>query len=158
MHSLADAVGEKARLAHDLYHRLVLIVDEQRAGNTDALKEVGERIGVPVVNVSLELSRRLLDLAERQRPRHVQHLLQRIVAETGDDIVLLDHIELLFDVSLRQDPLRLLRHLSRHRTVIAVWNGSIVSGFVRFSQPGHPEHRRYPLDGILTVNPQASTQ
>ena len=157
MHSLAEAVSDKVRLARDLYHSLVLIVDVQGASNTGTLKEVGERHDVPVVNVNLELSRRLLDLAERQRPRHVQDLLQRIVSEPGSDIVLLDHIELLFDVSLRQDPLRLLLHLSRHRTVIAAWNGSIDGGFVRFAQPGHPEYRRYPLDGILTVNPQALT-
>lgn len=157
MHSLAEAVGEKVRLARDLYHRLILIVDVKGVSNSGTLKEIGERNGVPVVNANLELSRRMLDLPERQRPRHVQHILQRIVSEPGSDIVLLDHIELLFDTSLRQDPLLLLQHLSRHRTVIAVWNGSIDGGFVRFAQPGHPEYRRYPLDGILTVNPQAST-
>ena len=157
MHGLAEAVSEKVRLARDLYHRLVLIVDVQDASNTGVLKKVAETNGVSVVNVNLELARRLLELAERQRPRHAQHLLQRIVAETGSDTVLLDHIELLFDVSLRQDPLRLLRYLSRHRTVIAAWNGSIDGGFLHFAQPGHPEYRRYPLDGILTVNPQALT-
>ena len=157
MHSLAEAVGEKVQLARDLYHRLILIVDMQGVNNNGTLNEVGEHHGVPVINVNLELSRRLLDLAERQRPRHVQHLLERIVSESGSDVVLLDHIELLFDVSLRQDPLRLLQYLSRHRTVIAAWNGSIDGAFACFAQPGHPEYRRYPLDGILTVNLQALT-
>lgn len=155
--SLAGAVSEKIQLVRDLYHRLILIVDLQDVRDAATLKEVGEHCGVPVVNVNLELSRRLLDLAERHRPRHVQQCLEQIVSEPGSDIVLLDHIELLFDVSLRQDPLRLLRHLSRHRTVVAVWNGSIDGGHVLFAQPGHPEYRCYPLDGILTLNLQAST-
>ena len=93
----------------------------QGAGKTGALKEVAERTGAPLVNVNLELSRCLLDLAERQRPRHVQHLLERIVAETGCDVALLDNIEFLFDVSLQQDPLRLLQYLSRRRTVVVAW-------------------------------------
>ena len=151
------AVNEKVRLVRDFYHRLILIVDSHGVNYTCAHKEIGELNGIPVINVNLELSRRLLDLAERQRPRHVQQMLQRIVSEPGSDIVLLDHIELLFDVSLRQDPLRLLRHLSRSMTVIAVWNGSIDGEFVCFGRPNHPEYRRYPLGDILTVNPQAST-
>ncbi len=157
MHGLGEVVNEKVRLARDLYHRLVLIAGVQDAGNTGILREVGRCTGAPVINVNLELSRRLLNLTGRKRPRRVQYLLQQIVAETGSDVVLLDHIELLFDVSLRQEPLCLLRSLSRHRTVIAAWNGSIEDGFVRYSHPEHPEHRHYPLDGILTVNSQAVT-
>ncbi len=157
MQSLAEAVNEKVRLARGLYNRLVLIVGGQSGGNTDSLQAVGKCIGVPIVNVNLELSRRLLDLAERQRPLHVQQLLEQIVSETESDIVLLNRIELLFDVSLRQDPLRLLQYLSRHMTVIAAWNGSIEDRCLSYSQPGHPEYRCYPIDGILTVRMQAAT-
>ena len=156
MQSLAEAVSEQIQFARDLYHRLILIVDLKDMRDASTLREVSELNGVPIVNVNLDLSRRLLELAERQRPRHVQQILQQIVSDPGSDVVLLDHIEILFDVSLRQDPLRLLRQLSRQITVIAVWNGSIDGGHLCFAQPGHPEYRRYPLDGILTVNPQAS--
>ena len=41
-------------------------------------------------------------------------------------MILLDNMEVIFDVGLKQDPLRLLQGLSRNKTVVAAWNGSIV--------------------------------
>ena len=151
-----EAVREEIGHAESLYNRLVLVVGVHGAGKSGTLKEIAGRIGAPLVNVNLELSRCLLDLADRQRPRHVHHLLERIVAETGSNVVLLDNIELLFDVSLRQDPLRLLQGLSRRRTVVAAWNGSIDGGYISYAEPGHPEYRQYPKDGILTVGGEAA--
>ena len=107
--------------------------------------------GAPLVNVSLELSRRMLDLPERQRPLRVQRILERVVAEIDGDIVLLDNIELLFDPSLRQDPLRLLKGISRNRTTVAAWSGSIEDGNIYYAERGHPEYRRYSTDGVLAV-------
>ena len=51
----------------ELYYRLVLIVAPAGAGKTWALREVSKKLQVPLVNVNLELSRRMLDLTERQR-------------------------------------------------------------------------------------------
>ena len=153
---LSEDLSDRIRQAEGLYHRLVLVVGPPGAGKTGVLRAVAERTGAPIVNVNRELSRHLLDLAERQRPLHVQLLLRQIVTETGGDLVLLDNLELLFDVALHQDPLRLLRGLSRSRTVVAAWNGRIEDGGVRYAAPGHPEHRRYPVDGILTVSAGAA--
>ena len=100
--------------------------------------------------------RRLLDLAEWQRPIRVAPLLEQVAAETEGDVVLLDNIELLFDVALRQDPLRLLQGLSRNRTVVAAWNGSTAEGHILYAAPGHPEYRRGPVDGVLVVGAEAT--
>ena len=152
---LPDRVAERIGQAGSLYHRLVLVVGAAGAGKTTALREVAGRIDAPLVNVNLELSRRMLDLIERQRPLQVRRLLDRIVAERGSDVVLLDNIETLFDAALRQHPLRLLRDLSRSRVVAAAWNGSVEGNHVRYVAPGHPEYRRDPLDGVLAVDTEA---
>jgi hypothetical protein len=65
-------------------------------------------VGAPLINVNLELSRRMLDLTERQRELRLPRLLMEIVNDAAGDVVLLDNIEILLDVSLKQDPLRLL--------------------------------------------------
>ena len=153
---LSERVIEEIGHARSLYHRLVLVVGGAGAGKTAALRAAAERTGAPLVNVSLELSRRLLDLTERQRALRVRRLLDRIVAERGSDVVLLDNLELLFDAARRQHPIRLLQELSRTRVVAAAWNGSIEGGHVRHAAPGHPEHRRYPLDGVLAVDTGAA--
>ena len=61
------------------------------------------------------------------------------------DVILLDNIEVLFDVSLKQDPLRLLQGLSRNKTVVAAWSGSIDGEHMVYATPDHPEYRRYPV-------------
>ena len=149
---LAAAVVEKTRHAESLYHRLVLVVGPEGSGKTSALRDVAERIDAPLINVGLELSRRLLDLTERQRRIRVPPLLGGIVAETADDVALLDNVELLFDVTLHQNPLGLLQRLSRRRTIVATWNGLMAGGHIVYAVPGHPEYRRYPVDGVLVAN------
>ena len=152
MHQLSERVIEMIEQVGSRYHRLVLVVGVTGTGKTNALREAAARAAAPLVNVNLELSRHLLDLTERRRARRTQPLLDSIVAASGSDIVLLDNTELLFDPVLQQDPLRLLRGLSRHRTVVASWNGSFEDGYVHYAKPGHPEYRRYTLDGDFAVH------
>ena len=136
---LSEAVAEKVEHAEGLYYRLVLVVGADGSANAPTLKEVAERVAAPLINVSLELSRRLLDLTERQRRIRVPSLLGGIVVEAESNVVLLDNIELLFDVALRRNPLGLLQRLSRRRTVVATWNGSIEGGDIVYAVPDHPD-------------------
>lgn len=127
------------------YHRLVLVVAPFGAGKTAALKELAVRRGFPYVNVSLELSCAMLELTQVQRCLYAFRLLEEIVAKTGGSCILLDNLALLFEPSLKQDPLRLLQQLSRHRTVVAAWDGIIKDSHLIYAEPGHPEYRCYPV-------------
>ena len=171
---LADQVMRKIKQAAELYHRLMLVVAPAGAGKTTALTYVKERIGAPLVNVNLELSRRMLELTERQRALQLPRLLREIVDDAASDlpaeaparaassaaggsaqagVVLLDNLEILFDVSLQQDPLRLLQGLSRNKTVVAAWNGSIDKDHMTYAVPDHPEYRRYLVRDFLVASP-----
>ena len=97
----------------------------------------------------------MLDLTERQRALQLPRLLSEIVNASQSEVILLDNIEVLFDVSLKQDPLRLLQGLSRNKTVVAAWSGSIDGEHMVYATPDHPEYRRYPLRDFLVVNPEA---
>ena len=148
---IPDEICNKLLYAEELYHRLVLVVGRTGTGKTTALRAVAGRFGKTLINVNLELSRRLLDLTERQRRLRVRPVLELIVAEHESDVVLLDNTEFLFDIALQQDPLRLLQGLSRSRKVAAAWNGSMGDGHIHYAEPGHAEYRRYPIDGFLAV-------
>ena len=152
---LADRVIRRIGQAAELYHRLVMLVAPAGAGKTAALQDVHERTMAPLVNVNLELSRRMLDLTERQRALQLPRLLAEIVGASAADVVLLDNVEVLFDVSLKQDPLRLLQGLSRNKTVVAAWSGSIDGEHMVYATPDHLEYKRYPLRDFLVVNPEA---
>jgi hypothetical protein len=153
---LADRVIKRIDQAAELYHRLVMLVAPAGSGKTAALQDVHARTAAPLVNVNLELSRRMLDLTERQRALQLPRLLAEIVGASAADVVLLDNVEVLFDVSLKQDPLRLLQGLSRNKTVVAAWSGSVDGEHLVYAAPDHPEYKRYRLRGFLVVNTEAA--
>ncbi|MCX6569834.1 MAG: BREX-3 system P-loop-containing protein BrxF [Candidatus Aminicenantes bacterium] len=154
---LSDGVIRRIGQAAELYHRLVILVAPAGAGKTAALQDVHERTAAPLVNVNLELTRRMLDLTERQRALQLPRLLAEIVyaSASAAEVILLDNIEILFDVSLKQDPLRLLQGLSRNKTVVAAWGGSIDDKQLLYATPGHTEYKRYPIRDFLVVSPEA---
>ena len=153
---LADQIVQKINQAAALYHRLILVVAPTGAGKTVALQEVQNRTGAHLVNVNLALSRQLLELTERQRTLQLPPLLEKI-SSNDNEIVLLDNIEVLFDISLKQDPLRLLQRLSRNKTIVAAWNGTIVENSLIYATPTHSEHKRYPIQDFLVVSPTITT-
>jgi hypothetical protein len=136
-----------------LYHRLILVVALLGAGKTAALQEVAKHTGYHYINVNLELSRCMLELTQRQRQLQVSRLLQSIIRTSHAQAVLLDNLELLFDVSLKLDPLRCLQDLARDKTIVAAWNGTITAGHLTYATPDHPEYRRYALEDLVVVGP-----
>ena len=143
--ALSDKVLAQIDGAAALYHRLILVTAPSQAGKTEALRQIADSTGARLVNLNLELSRRMLDLTERERALRMPDLLDEVVGR-DDSLVLLDNIELLFDAALRQDPLRLLQGVSRNRTIVAAWNGTLENGYLTYATPEHPEHRRYSRD------------
>ena len=154
---LADQILRKVEQAAALYYRLLLVVAPAGAGKTTALQEVRDRTGAPLVNGNLELSRRMLELTGLQRALQLPRILREIVGNNGDEVILLDNIEVIFDIALQQDPLRLLQGLSRNKTVVAAWNGAIVEGALIYAAPAHPEYRRYPIRDFLVASSEATT-
>jgi len=155
--SLADKIVRKVKQLDEFYHRLMLVVAPSGAGKTAALSDVRDRTGAPLINVNLELSRLMLDLTQRQRALQLPRLLREIVEKDAGKMVLIDNIELLFDVDLKQDPLRLLQGISRNKTVVASWNGAIIDNFLTYAEPAHPEFRRYPVHDFLVASPETTT-
>lgn len=151
---LTDQVMRKLKESAALYYRLTLVVAPAGSGKTTALQAVGAQAGAPLINVNLELSRRMLELTERQRALQTARLLDEIAIQSGGDVILLDNLEILFDVNLKLDPLRLLQGLSRNRTVVAAWPGSIEHGQMAYAVPGHSEYRRYPVRDFLVASPE----
>jgi len=145
---------EKLEHIQRLYHRLILVVGPSDSGKTTLLKKVAQKLDKSVINVNLELSQRMLDLTIKQRAMHVPLILNEIISKTEADIFLLDNTEILFDVSLKQDPLRLLQNISRNKTVISTWNGEVKKRYLTYASTEHSEYRRYPIESIIVINLQ----
>lgn len=150
---LSEKVLAQIGKAEELYHRLILIAAPSGSGKTAALQDVAARTGAELLNLNLELSRRMLDLTERQRALRLPRVLEEVVGR-DEPLVLLDNIEILFDVTLKQDPLRLLQGVSRNRTVVTAWNGTLEGEYLTYATPEHPEYRRYPRRELVIVCPE----
>ena len=146
------AILSRVEAAQDLYHRLILVVGPGGSGKTATLRAVAAHAGAPVLNLNLELSRRLLDLTARQRLLELPRMLDDLIGRDRP-LVLLDNTELLFDPTLKQDPLVLMQRASRNRTIVAAWNGTLGNGYLSYAEPDHSEYRRYPRAGLVVVVP-----
>jgi DNA polymerase III delta prime subunit len=135
MTQLEEAVSHVA----SQYYHLIIVAGPPGSGKTTMIQELATAHGCPIINVNLELSKRLLDLTRVQRSRQAEKLLKEIIAGVGGDLVILDNIELLFDTALELEPLRLLQGASRNRTIVSTWNGTFSSNTLMYAEPGHPE-------------------
>ena len=143
---LKDAIQD----AKGLYNRLVLLVGESGSGKTANLRELACGLSVNIINISLTLSEKLLELTTKQRTLRLPDVLDQIT-KREQVIVILDNLEIMFDPDLKQDPLRLLQKISRDRLIVASWNGIIKEGKLIYAQQGHHEYRNYDLADILIV-------
>lgn len=139
MTKAATQLEQAIEQAASQYFRLVILAGAPGSGKTAALQAVAKKLGCQLVNVNLELSKRMLELTRTQRVRQVERLLKEIIAAQAGDVVLLDNLEILFDTGLEVEPLRLLQVSSRNRTIVATWNGSYRDGTLTYAEPGHPE-------------------
>lgn len=151
MTETATKLEQAIEQAASQYYRLVVLAGTPGSGKTAALQSVSQQFGYPIVNVNLELSKRMLELTRTQRSRQVERLLKEVVAAAPGDVVLLDNLEILFDTALEVEPLRLLQVSSRNRTIVASWNGSFRDGTLTYAEPGHPEFIQFKQTDAVVI-------
>jgi hypothetical protein len=131
-------------------NKLILLVGEPRCGKTALLTDLAQRRGSKILTLGVMLGQPLAALPQRQRPLHVNSLLRRLADEYArDNLLLLDNLELLFDRSLKLDPLHLLKQLAHARRVVAAWPGQLREGRLTYADRGHPEYQEYGPDSWL---------
>lgn len=142
-HRLVDEIGA-------LHSKLILVVGRPGGGKTALLVDLADRHGAKVLNVGSALGKRLAVLPSKQRALKAPVLLRELADEHADgDLLLIDNIELLFDQTLKLDPLDLLKRHAHIRRVVAVWPGELREGRLTYAELGHPEYQDYGLDGLV---------
>lgn len=154
---LAYQISGKIEEIAGLYYKLILLVTDPETSNLINFDLLANRLQSSAINTNLELSQRMLSLTPRQRSLKTASLLGAIIKDVSQDIVLLNNIHILFEPLLYQDPLRLLQQLSRHKTIIAVWEGQVQDQYLTYAGPDHPEYRRYPARELVIVTPVPNT-
>lgn len=151
MTEAATILEQAIEQATSQYYRLVVLAGVPGSGKTAVLQSVAQKFGCPLVNVNLELSKKLLELTRAQRSTQVERLFKDVIAVESGDVVLLDNLEILFDTALEIEPLRLLQLSSRNRTIVASWNGSFQNGTLTYAEPGHPEFIQFKQSEAIVI-------
>jgi hypothetical protein len=133
------------------YAKLLLVVGRSGAGKTAMLRAVAKQSEMPLLNLGVELSRRLLPLTIRERKLRAADLIADLFDETEEPRLAVDNTEIIFDPSLALNPDGLLQNLSRTRLLVWSWNGKIEDGHVIYAEPGHPEYHRVSADNMTLI-------
>jgi hypothetical protein len=151
--ALERLVGE----VNDLQSKLILLVGS--SGKTRLLRALARRFNTAPFNVGAKLGQRLAVTPISDRGFSTNELLREITDKVdGDAPLLLDNLEVLFESSLKINPLNVIKLLAHSRLVIAAWPGEIRNDRLIYAGMGHPEHRDYTRDGVVVFETAQSLQ
>jgi hypothetical protein len=145
---LLDAI----RSVQSAYHKLIIIVAASRSGKTSLLGQTAQTLNMPLINLNLEMSRRLLGLTKRQRMLNAEEIARGLLDEHVHSGLCLDNTEMLFDSALGLNPVLFLQNASRNRLIVSSWNGAFQDGALTFGYVGHPDFFRERVTGFPVVS------
>lgn len=128
--------------------KLVLVVIPQDL-QSDVLKEL-LKSSVRTINLSKELSRKLVSLSINDRVQQLRTDVSEIANECNES-VWMSNLDVLFEQSLRNDPMILLKKVARSKVLVAVWPGEIAETSLVYSKPGKPDHQSYLLKELNEI-------
>lgn len=142
---------------NDLQSKLILLVG--RSGKTRLLHALARRLNVASFNIGMKLGHRLAATPVSDRGFSTNELLREITDEGRNSTpLLLDNLEVLFEPSLKINPLNVIKLLAHSRLVIAAWPGEMRNDRLIYAGMGHPEHRDYTRDGVVVFETAQSRQ
>ena len=135
------------------YHsQLITVVGDSAS---QLLEHAAASDNSPVMNLSLELSERLINIPGKDRAKSVTSVFSDLLDAHQTEVLLLDHIEILFDRTLSIEPLKLLQNNAKNSTLVVAWPGKKSASSLTYATPGHPEYRSYKtsdLDETILVD------
>lgn len=116
---MLEQLGQRVNEVGALQTKLVLLIGRPGSGKSALIGALAKQQGIRVMNVGSALDRQLAAMSQRQRALQANVVLRDLADEhAGGNLLLLDNLELLFDRSLKLDPLGLLkRHAHGSRGV-----------------------------------------
>jgi len=146
MNNLESLVHEIAVLKS----KLILLIGPPGNGKTVVLHQLANSRNLTPLSVGFELGTRLAMVPHKHRNLEASNILRELTDQHAkDNLLLIDNIELLFDIKLKLDPLELLRRIARTRCVVATWPGELRNGRLEYAEIGHPEYQDYSIECVV---------
>ncbi len=133
------------------YQKIALVVGHPGSGKSALLRAIAKQMNMPLLNLGLALSTKLLSLTARERKLKASDIVADLLESTESPRLAVDNTEIVFDPSLMLNPLGLLQSVSRTRLLVWAWNGTLVNSHVTYAYPGHPEYHRIPTQDMTLI-------
>lgn len=134
-------------------HSCLLLVSPDIQKLEETVARLSSTYDYPCLSVDQELCAALLSTA----PKHRSHAADRWTRSRLDEFapgpIVITGITLLFDPSLRLDPLKLMRDVGKRTRMIVAWPGNYVSDVLSYAVPSHGHYRTWqrPPPGLKIV-------
>lgn len=129
---LARASGE--------HFRLVWIAGGTAAERSALLRALSDAENGRLIDVGKVLSTALIDVPLPLRTASVEDCFVACLGAPPAAVSCLNHLEILFDPSLRTNPVALVRGASRYAVIVAAWPGNVIANRLSFGSSDHPAY------------------
>ena len=138
-------------LTEAAHYRCLLLVHVEMCVLQKAASELEAKYGWPRLSIGKQLSAVLLSEPPSHRPRAAQRWMEDCLGQMTPGPVLCTEIDLLFDPTLKLDPLVLLRSTSKITKIVVTWPGNYVGGVLVYAVPGHAHYRTFRQPDVLVL-------
>ena len=107
-----------------------------------------------VVKISEVLSKELLKYRKEQRLINLSNELDRIIAMSKSNKLIIKDFDILFNPYYKIDVLKWMINISRNKKVIVLWNGILEKQSLIYSENGYLDYKSYNLKNyeVFCVN------
>jgi hypothetical protein len=124
--------------ARSEHYRLVWLAGGTDSERSSLLRALAETEDGVFVEVGKRLSAALLEVPAPLRTASIEECFTACLGGSSCPVTCLNHLEILFDPSLRINPVTLVKRASRHSLLVAAWPGLTKDGQLTFGSPDHP--------------------
>ena len=138
-------------LAHlPAYHRCLFLVQPQIGMLDNACKKISQDFGLPILDIGGQISSSLLEIQPSLRVRELPVRLSTLFQSHVPGSVICNKIDLLFEPSLEQNPLKLFLDNGRFLTLIVMWPGQFANNVLSYAVPEHAHYRTWPKPDLCS--------
>ena len=145
------AINTLAELLSQPYDCLLLVHPDIQI--LEKLSSEIQGMGVSHLNISKELSISLMTISASERSRFSQKWVNDTLTMFQNSPVLCTCPDLLFNPSLKIDPLSLIRQAARIKQLIVLWPGEYSTNTLSYAVPEHHHFRTWKVTDSLLRQP-----
>jgi hypothetical protein len=123
------------------HFRLVWVVGKTASERTALLRALSESKDGVFIDLGKKLSAALIEIPVPLRTASVENCFAACITESSKGVIFLDHLEVLFEPSLRINPVALVKGVSRNIPIVASWPGAVSGNRLTFGSPDHPGYK-----------------